>query len=915
MRFHRQYAGSAAVLILTFSTGVFAQSSRVARIDRSVRVTLAGQIHPRARAEYDQGRVSPSRELSYVTLEFAPSASQKAALEALLEEQQNPASPNYHRWLTPEQFADRFGVSSADIAQITSWLESEGLTVKAVARGRNWIAAGGSAAQFEAALHTEMHRYSINGEMHFANSTEPSIPAALKGVVRAIRGLNDFRARPAHHAMKPQYTSASGNHYLSPNDVATIYNFNPLLSAGLDGSGQTIVVAGQTQIQMANIDKFRTRFNLSQSEPQVTLVPGSSDPGIVQGDADEAHLDLEWSGAIARNANLVYVYAADVMTAVQYAIDQNMAPVLSLSYGSCELETPNSDAATMRSWAQQANAQGMTWFAASGDTGGADCADPQNPGLSVDIPGSIPEVTSVGGTEFSEGSGQFWNATTDANGASATSYIPETVWNDSIADGQPSASGGGASIFFPKPSWQAGAGVPADNARHVPDISMSASADHDGYLVYSGGTLSVFGGTSVPTPVFAGLTAILNQYLTSKGAAPGVGNINPHLYALAQVAPSIFHDVTTGDNLVTVACGRRQINCGNGPVGFTAGPGFDQATGLGSVDANQLVTGWGAASVSPKSNTILTLLSNLQSAAASDTVDLIATATGNPTPAGLVTFAAGNVQLGSATLTGSAGAATATLAVKGSQLGSGLVTATFNDISASVNLTVSSGSGAGTPSIAALSDAAAFQQAFAPGGILTIWGSQLSSSTQPASAVPLPFSISGVAVLINGVAAPLYYVSSGLINAQIPYDIAPGPATLSVNNNGQVSTHAFTVAAAAPEIFVDATRSVVPTPAATRGQEIAIYITGAGAVSPSVSTGQAPALATALTDLPKPLQSVTVSVGGTDANIDFIGIPPGLVGVTQINFTVPSSAPPGALAVVVKVGGVPSAAATLKVTN
>jgi subtilase family serine protease len=489
--------------------------------------------------------------------------------------------------------------------------------------------------------------------------------------------------------MHPDYTSSKGNHYLAPNDLATIYNMSALHAAGFDGTGQKLVIAGQTQIDVTDIQQFRAKFNLPANDPQITLIPGSRNPGTLSGDLAEADLDIEWSGAVARNATILYVYATNVMDAVQYSIDQNLAPVVSTSYGLCELETLQSDAAAMRSWAQQGNAQGITWFSASGDSGAADCNDSRNPGLSVDLPGAIPEVTSVGGTTFAEGTGNFWNATTDANGASVLSYIPEVAWNDSAADGSPSSTGGGASTYYTKPSWQIGSGVPGDNARHVPDVSMSASADHDGYLVYTGGSLSVYGGTSVPTPAFAGLAALLNHYLTAKGVIPsaGLGNINPHLYALAQASPSIFHDVTGGDNIVTVACGRRQLTCNNTAVGFAAGPGYDQATGLGSVDAYLLATGWSAA-VSPKTDATLTLLSNVHSLGANDTVYLTATVTGATTPAGSVIFSVSGVQIGSATLTGSSGTATATLAVKGSQIANGTVTATFNDATAAVTLSL-----------------------------------------------------------------------------------------------------------------------------------------------------------------------------------------------------------------------------------
>ncbi len=169
--------------------------------------------------------------------------------------------------------------------------------------------------------------------------------------------------------------------------------------------------------------------------------------------------------------------------------------------------------------------------------------------------------------------------------------------------------------------------------------------------------------------------------------------------------------------------------------------------------------------------------------------------------------------------------------------------------------------------------------------------------TQSASSVPLPLSASGVAVLVNGIAAPLYYVAPGQLNVQIPYEIAANSsAVLSVNNNGQVTKESFQVAAAAPGIFTNSSGALVPTASAARGQEIAFYITGAGAVTPAISDGAAPATSTAIADLPKPLQEATVTIGGAPAIIDFIGIPWGLVGVTQINVQVPNGISTGVAA-------------------
>jgi uncharacterized protein (TIGR03437 family) len=939
--FHYWIAPS--VLAVFCAASAWAQSSRITTaVNNRERAVLAGNLHPKALAAAlagnDQGRVAPSLAIPDITLVLAPSASQQADLEQLLAQQQTPGSPNYHHWLTPEEYGERFGASVADLGKITQWLQEQGLQVVSVARGKNWISASGTAAQVEAAFQTEIHSYLSGGETHFANASAPSVPAAFGSVVKSIRGLNDFRMKPrlrpapASKAAnkpavnsgiaRPRYTDSQGDHEIAPDDFATIYDIAPLYAAGINGTGQKIAVAGQIEVNLSDIEQFRSQFNLPANDPQTLLVPGSKNPGNDPGSGDlaESDLDLEWAGAVARNATVIFVYSSDVMTSLKYAIDQALAPVVTVSYGTCELETPASEYDAFVEWGQQANAQGITWFAASGDDGAADCDDSQNPGLAVDLPGSVPEVTSVGGTEFAEGSGIYWSPTNNANGASALSYIPEITWNDSVEDGEPSASGGGASVLFTKPSWQTGPGVPADNARHVPDVALNASDNNDPYLVYTSGSMQLYGGTSVPTPSFAGLTVLLNQHLGSGG----VGNINPNLYSLAQSNPAIFHDITTGNNIVTVSCGRRDPNCAT-PVGYYAGVGYDQTTGLGSVDAYKLIMGWngGAVTTPPTPHADVTLLSNLSTVASNDVVYLTATvtSTNGTTPSGSISFSIGQTSLGTAALTGTAGTATATLAANGLQLplGSGTVTATYNSASsASVALSVTaSGSGStAQPAISSVSNGGSFKSSFAPGSILSVFGAALAPTTASASSVPLPVSNSGVAVLVNGIAAPLYYVSPTQLNVQIPYETTVGSsAVLSVNNNGQVTTQTFNVAAAAPGIFTNAAGALVPTASASIGQEIAFYITGAGAVSPAISDGAAPAITTPLADLPKPLQFTTVTIGGVNAPIDFIGIPWALVGVTQINVQIPSGIPPGVQPVLVTVDGIPSPQATITITN
>jgi uncharacterized protein (TIGR03437 family) len=916
-----------AGIILSFvAVTASAQPSRITGpVNNQSRVTLAGHLHPKALAQFDQGRVEPALELTYMTLTIPPSSAQQTALNELLIAQQTQGSASYHQWLTPDQFAERFGASQSDINTISNWLRSQGLTVISVARGRNSIAFSGTAAQVEGAFQTEIHRFQVNGETHFANATAPSLPAAFQGVVTGIRGLHDFRMKPrSHPRTKPLYTAGNGEHQIAPNDFATIYNVAPLYAAGISGAGETMVIAGQTAINLSDIETFRSTYGLPANNPTIMTVPGERAPGISQSDLDEADLDLEWSGAVARNATILFVYTTDVMNAVEYAIDQDLAPVVSVSYGSCEQETPNSDISAFQSWAQQGNSQGITWFAASGDSGAADCDDNQNPGYAVDTPGSIPEVTSMGGTQFEEGSGNYWSATNSATGASALSYIPEATWNTSIEDGEPSASGGGASIVFAKPSWQTGPGVLNDNARDVPDLAFASSPDHDGYFVFTGGSLQIFGGTSMAAPTMAGITVLLNQYQSSSGQ----GNINPRLYSLAQSNSSAFHDVTTGNNDVMVACGRHSVVCSNPTVGYSAGPGYDETTGLGSINAYNLVTGWnGAPTVTPpapsNSSPAITLLANLKTIAPSETTYLTAsvTSTNGSTPTGSITFDANGSPIGNAALVGVGATATATLAVNGNQLplGSATITASYSgtsSVTASVSVNVtSSGSSGGAPSLAALVNPGSYTAAVAPGGILTVFGSSLATSIAGAASIPLPDSLSGTAALINGVAAPLYYVSQTLVNIQIPYNTQPGPATLSLNNNGTVTTQNFNVSTVAPAIFTSANGAIVPMPSASRGQVVFLYITGAGAVSPQVSTGAAPSSSTATNELPQPSQPATVTVGGAEAQIQFIGITPGLAGVVQINFVVPSSIPTGSANVVVSIGGVPSQSATLTVTN
>lgn len=639
-----------------------ATPDRIVRpVDPARLSTIKGSLHHLAlQPQFDRGPAAPDLQIDHVLMFLKPSAAQQADLDQLLADQQNPASPHFHQWLTPESYAARFGLSANDYAKVSSWLTSQGLTVHDPSRGRNWIAFSGTAARVSGSLHVAFHSYQVEGRTHYANTSDPAVPDVLAAVVSGFGGLNNFPS--LFPKVKPQSIQANaataGQNYLTPAAFATIYNVSPLYAAGFDGTGQSIAVVGESDIVLSDLRGFRSALGLAALDPKQVLY--GADPGF-NGAQVEANLDLEWSGAIAPKATIYYVYGPNAFTAFTYAVSLNIAPVISISYGGCESDSPVD---AYRSIAQQANAQGITTLAASGDAGGAGC-DRQGVqpaatlGRSVQFPADLPEVTGVGGTMFQEGSGNYWITGKTPAADAALSYIPEGVWNESSLYFGLGASGGGASRHYSKPAWQAGPGVPSDGARDVPDVALSA-AFHDAYLITynSGSTLIPVAGTSASAPSLAGIVALLNQYQVKQGfqKTAGLGNINPQLYRLAQSSPSAFHDVISGSNAVPCELGTQ--DCLNGAVGYSAGPGYDLATGLGSVDAGVLVTSWHAATSAP----VVTLTANPTKVTWNDKVTLTATVTGTPRfPTGSISFEAYAIPLGSVPLQLVNGVPTATI--------------------------------------------------------------------------------------------------------------------------------------------------------------------------------------------------------------------------------------------------------------
>jgi subtilase family serine protease len=599
---------------------------------------LRGTMHPRALAQLDQGRTDPMRMISgAVTFRLSPA--QQTDMDQLLRDQQDPQSAKYHRWITPDQYATRFGMTPSDLAKVTSWLKSQGLTIDSISRNRNEVSFSGSVGQVEYAFRTELHNFNVRGEQHFANATDISFPTAFSNQVLGVRGLDNFVPKPRVRPLPKLTSNLTGNHFVIPGDFAVIYN----VPSAYTGAGQSIAVVGQTTISTSDLDTFRSNSGLpltSASNFQQVTAAGTGTAMQCSGDETEADLDLEWSEGVARNAKIIFVIAGvgssgsctnrtrNVFDALQYAITQNLAPIVSISYGNCEANLGRPFVLTMQQWAQQANAQGQTISGPSGDDGAADCesgtSTTASHGLAVDVPAAIPEVTGVGGTEFTGDSSQcpntscpgnvapadspYWSGSSSlTSGASALQYIPEKAWNDSDASGL-SATGGGASTVFSKPSWQSGAGVPADGKRDVPDISFNASNAHDSYLICgpqdctngfrdASNNFSGVGGTSAGAPAFAGVLALLNQATSSNG----LGNVNPMLYSLAanNVSNNAFHDVSSGDNMVTCTAGTANCPAGTASIGFRATTGYDLTTGLGSLNISNLITAWMAAVPTP----------------------------------------------------------------------------------------------------------------------------------------------------------------------------------------------------------------------------------------------------------------------------------------------------------------------------
>jgi subtilase family serine protease len=538
-----------ALTMLTAGGSAWAQKSAVASrvveaVDDTKTVVLKGNVHPLAQPQYDQGALADSQPMTRMMLLLQRSPAQDLALKQLLDAQQTKTSGSYHAWLTPEQFGAQFGPSDADVQAVTDWLTREGFQVAGVAKGKTVIEFSGNAGQVRNAFHTEIHRFAVNGKEHFANVSDPAIPEALSPVVAGVVALHNFEKHPfirhnglyrrtkGSNQLQPLFTYGSpANYALGPGDFNTIYN----IPSTATGAGQSIAVIAQTNINTQDIANFRSMFNLPAYTSSCTPGPclnvmiNGTDPGILGPDSTddevESDLDTEWSGAVAPAANIYLIVTEGTLSnpgqvsqgvdlSALFAVDNNVAPIISYSYGACEFLMGTAGLQYYYSLWQQAAAQGISVSVAAGDNGPAACdpntsVDPNAASQGVAVAGtaSTPFNVAVGGTDFDPSTtgasvATYWKPNTSGDVvSSAIGYIPEITWDDSTcAYNYPAAcnsvdtSGAGADISagsggpsncatfsgascaagYPKPAFQT-ALTPADTVRDIPDISFFAS--------------------------------------------------------------------------------------------------------------------------------------------------------------------------------------------------------------------------------------------------------------------------------------------------------------------------------------------------------------------------------------------------------------------------------------------------------
>ncbi len=843
-------------------------------------ISIPGNIRPEATAANDRGRVPDDFPLDHLIVLLRPSPQRERALEQLLGELEDPNSPNYHRWLTADEFGQRFGATPRDIDTIAGWLRAHGFRVNYIYPSAMLIDFSGTAGSIRDAFHTEIHSLSVNGQSHFANMSDPGIPAALSPALAGVVSLNDFRPHPMYQR-RADYTTGSGDHLVVPADLATIYDFNPLFAAGYTGKGQTIVTVEDTNLfTTTDWTTFRSVLGLSAfTFGSLTQVHPAGTGGTctnpgVNGDDGEAAIDVEWASAAAPNAAIELASCADTSTnfggfiALANLLSESGTPpaIVSISYGEAEAQLGATTNAYINSLYRQAVAESVSVFVSSGDEGAASAdagASVATHGIAVSGFTSTPYNVSVGGTDFGDTYAgtvnSYWEPTNSSTDGSALSYVPEIPWNDSCAGellatfegysspfgtlgfcnstpgksflttvsgsggpsgcaaGTPSTSGvvSGSCAGYSKPPWQSIFGNPADGVRDIPDVSLFAanglwghyyvvcySDTSNGGVSCSGApdTWAGYGGTSVSAPIMAGVQALINQRTGSRQ-----GNPNPTYYSLAAaeygasgnsacnsslgnaVNPScIFYDVTLGD--MDVDCtGTHNCYTPSGKYGglstsnsalqaaYAAGAGWDFATGIGTVNANNLVMAFGSPAVTPTPTATPTA-----TATSTHTATATATATQTATPTVAATRTATATPTATATQTATATAtATSTRTATATATATQTTTTTVTATPTATGPATATATATATPTVTATRTATATPRA-TPTTSLTVTASLAFGNVAVGQAVTKNLKVANTGktnpLIISGATSsdPAEYALSGTGTCgPIPVTVAP----------------------------------------------------------------------------------------------------------------------------------------------
>jgi subtilase family serine protease len=840
------------------------------------RTVVLPNHHPLwANAANSIGGVPANTSLNQFTLVLTRSAAQEQAFQQLLADQQNPASPEYHHWLTPSEVGERFGVSDADMSAIEGWLQSQGMHVNWVSPSRIFVGFGGAAADVGRAFGTELRYYNVNGAQRMSVAADPVVPQALASAIEAVRGLYSIDEQPGvrstvQQSADPELSFTGGSHFVVPKDFATIYD----IPAAYSGAGVTVGIVSWSRTNFADFDNFRQKTGTSFPDP-TEIVPtsfGGIDPGpayttqqscsnCLSGQM-EATLDVERVGSTAQEANILLLVSAHTGSGggigadAQYLVNTTPVPaqVMSISFGACELSAGSSGVAYWNTIFQQAAAEGISVFVSSGDSGASGCDTAFSPPPTSPAPNSPNYIcssqyaTCLGGTQFNDTSSPsvYWNSTNSSGFASAISYIPEGTWNESTTTSV-AGSGGGVSGVMPTPWWQTGIGVPAARTgRYTPDISFT-SAGHDGYfgcLAASGGDCAgsrfsfiAFEGTSAAAPGMAGITALLDQKLGS-----AQGNLNPGIYELATSNPSAFHDATVETSGVTNCDVNTVSICNNsvasrtslsgGQAGYQLQAGFDEVTGLGSLDVTSFLYSYGMTTKATPTVTVMPAQSSITTAQSLSVDVTVSGGNGSPTATGSVVLTSGSYTSSAMMLSSGA----ATINVSAGLLASGAATLTvIYTPDSSSSPTYNSATGTNTVMVTT-----------APGTTPTVTVTPSPSSITTAQALNVAVTVSG------GAGNP---IPTGVIT------LTSGTYTAATTLTGGAVT--LTLSAGALAVGTD-TLDITYTPDSASS---ATYNSARGSNTVTVTTPPSAAFTVSGTAL-------IISAGATSANTSLITVTP-----------------------------------------